>query len=53
MNSDILSEGHKIYDKVTSDSQQYNLSSNQDKGLNQANFMALAKISEQERIEII
>jgi hypothetical protein len=36
-----------------SESQQYKLPSNQDKGLHAANFVTLGKIPEQEKIEII
>ena len=39
--------------KPFSGSQQYNISSNQKKGLNGSNFITLGRIPEQERIEII
>ena len=39
--------------KPFSGSQQYNISSNQEKGLNGSNFITLGRIPEQERIEII
>ena len=47
-----------LEDKITpvksfSGSQQYNISSNQEKGLNGSNFITLGRIPEQERIEII
>ena len=39
--------------KPLSESQQYNITSNQDKGLNGSNFITLGKILEEEKIEII
>ncbi len=39
--------------KPVSGSQEYNISSNQEKGLNRSNFITLGRIPEQERIEII
>ena len=39
--------------KPFSGSQQYNISSNQEKGLNGSNFITLGRIPEEERIEII
>jgi len=48
-----LSEAPKIPLEPLSESQQYNIPSNEDKGLNQQNFITLGKISEQERIQII
>jgi hypothetical protein len=39
--------------KPLSGSQQYNISSNQKKGLNGSNFITLGRIPEQEQIEII
>ena len=51
--SKTLSEASKIDFKDSKPSQPYNISSNQQKGLNGSNFITLGKISEQERIEII
>jgi hypothetical protein len=48
-----LSDTSKSDFKALSDSQQYNISSNQEKGLNQPNFITLGKISEEEKIQII
>ena len=48
-----FSETSKIDFKPLSDSQQYNLSLNQEKELNQYNFITLGKISEADKIEII
>ena len=39
--------------KALSDSQQYNIPSDQEKAQNRVNFIALGRISEQEKIEII
>ena len=39
--------------KTLSGSQQYNIASNQDKGLNGQNFIPLGKISEEDKIQII
>ena len=39
--------------ETLSESQHYNLSSNQEKGLNGSNFITLGKISEEEKIEIL
>lgn len=47
------SEASKIDFKTPSKSQEYNIPSNQKKGLNEQNFITLSKITEQERIEII
>ena len=43
----------KIDFKPLSNTQQYNLSLNQEKALNGSNFRTLGKISEEEKIEII
>ena len=48
-----LSDASKSDFKALSDSQQYNLSSDQSKAQNQPNFITLGKISEVEKIEII
>ena len=48
-----LSDASKSDFKVLSDSQQYNLSSDQSKAQNQPNFITLGKISEEEKIQII
>ena len=48
-----LSDASKSDFKALSDSQQYNLSSDQSKAQNQPNFITLGKISEEEKIEII
>ena len=60
LGSNVLSEASKIDFKTLSNTQQYNIPSNQKKGLteatqrgNQSNFITLGKISEQEKIEII
>jgi hypothetical protein len=53
MESKSFSEAPRSPFQPLSGSQQYNISSNQDKGLNQPNFITLGKISEQERVEII
>jgi len=53
MESKSVSEASKSPLTPLSESQQYNLSSNQDKGLNGSNFITLGKISEEEKIEII
>jgi len=47
------SEMSKIHFKTSERSEQYNLSSKQEKALNGSNFITLGKISEQEKIEII
>ena len=39
--------------KPLSNTQDYNIPSNEDKGVNQPNFITLGRIPEQERIEII
>ena len=39
--------------KPLSNSQQYNIALNQDKGLNDSNFITLGKISEEDKIQII
>jgi hypothetical protein len=49
----MLSEASKSPLKPLSESQHYNILSNQDKGLNGSNFITLGKIREQEKIEII
>jgi len=51
--SDRLSAQQEQPLEVPSESQLYNLSSNQNKAQNRVNFITLGKISEQERIEII
>jgi hypothetical protein len=51
--SESLSEASKIPLKPLSITQQYNISSNQKKGLNEPNFITFGKISEDEKIEII
>jgi len=48
-----FSEPSKIDFKTSSNAQQYNISLNQYKGLNESNFITLSKIPEQEIIEII
>nr|WPV76506.1 hypothetical protein [Naviculales sp.] len=53
MESKSLSDAPKIDFKPLSSSQQYNITSNQEKGLHGSNFTTLGKIPEQERIEII
>ena len=52
-NLNVFSEAPKIDFKTLSSSQQYNITSNQEKGLHGSNFTTLGKIPEQERIEII
>ena len=51
--SESLSEASKIPLKPLSITQQYNIPSNQKKGLNEPNFITFGKISEDEKIEII
>ena len=51
--SNILSEASKIDFKTSSQSQQYNLYSNQEKGLQEPNFIILSNLSEDQKIEII
>ena len=51
--SESVSEVSKRPLKQSLKTEQYNLSSNQDKGLNGANFITLGNLSEQEKIEII
>ena len=53
MESKSVSDEPKIDSKPLSNSEGYNLPSNQEKGLNQPNFITLGKISEEEKIEII
>ena len=53
MESKSVSDASKIDSKSLSNTQRYNLSSNQEKGLNEPNFITLGKISEEEKIEII
>ena len=53
VDSNLFTEASKMPLKPLSESQQYNISSNQDKGLNGSNFITLGKISEEEKIEII
>ena len=53
MESKSLSEAFKMPSDESFQSQQYNIPSNQEKGLNQPNFITLGKISEEEKIEII
>jgi hypothetical protein len=53
LDSNMLSEASKSTLKPLSHSQQYNILSNQKKGLNGSNFITLGKISEKEKIEII
>jgi hypothetical protein len=48
-----LSEDSKIHFKDSETSEQYNLPLNQEKGLNEHNFITLKTIPEQERIQII
>ena len=48
-----FSEDKIILLEPLSDSQQYNIPSNQKKGLNEPNFITFGKISEDEKIEII
>ena len=48
-----LSDDAKIDFKPLSNTQHYNLSSDQSKAQNQPNFITLGKISDQEKIEII
>ena len=52
-NLNVFSEPSKIDFKTSSNAQQYNISLNQYKGLNESNFITLSKIPEQEIIEII
>ena len=49
----MLSKASKSSLYPLSNTQQYNLSSNQEKNLNRASFITLGKISEEEKIEII
>ena len=49
----MLSEASESPLKTAERSEEYNIPSNQDKGLNESNFITLGKISEQEKIEII
>jgi hypothetical protein len=51
--SNTLSEASKMSLKPLSKNQQYNLPSNQEKGLNGENFIPLGKISEEDKIQII
>ena len=51
--SDMLSDAYKTSVNDSFQSQQYNLSSRQKQLENGANFKTLAKISEQDKIEII
>jgi hypothetical protein len=51
--SKIISEDSRIPLKTLSETQLYNITSNQEKALNQTNFITLANLSEQEKIEII
>ena len=53
MESKTVSEEKITPVKPFSGSQQYNISSNQEKGLNGSNFITLGRIPEEERIEII
>jgi hypothetical protein len=53
MESKSFSEDSKIDFKTLSHSQQYNISSNEEKGRNRQNFVTLGKISDEEKIEII
>ena len=53
MESKSVSEASKSPLTPLSESQQYNISSNQDKGLNGQNFIPLGKISEEDKIQII
>jgi hypothetical protein len=53
MESKSVSEASKGPLTPFSESQQYNISSTQYKGLNESNFITLGKISEEEKIEII
>ena len=53
MESKSVSEAPRSPLKPLSGSQQYNLSSNQEKGQNQPNFITSGKISEEDKIEII
>jgi hypothetical protein len=53
INSDILSDDSRINKKGIFKDQQYNLSSNKEKGLNESNFITLSNITEEEKIEII
>jgi hypothetical protein len=51
--SESVSEASKMTSDESFQSQQYNISSNQEKGQNQPNFITLGKISEEDKIEII
>jgi len=51
--SNVLSEAYKSPLKTCGRSEEYNIPSNQDKGLNRANFITLRKIPKDEQIEII
>ena len=53
MESKSVSDDPKIDFKSLSNSQQYNIPSNQNEAQNRANFITLGKISEQEKLEII
>jgi len=53
MKSKRLSEAPRSPFQPLSGSQQYNISSNQEKGLNRSNFITLSQIPEEEKIEII
>ena len=53
LESKSFSEDSKIDFKTLSHSQQYNISSNEEKGRNRQNFVTLGKISDEEKIEII
>jgi hypothetical protein len=48
-----VSDASKIDSKTLSNAQQYNLYSNQEKGLHGSNFITLRQISEDEKIQII
>jgi len=53
MESKSVSDDSKSDSRALSNSERYNLPSNQDSGLNETNFITLGKISEEEKIEII
>jgi len=53
LDSNMLSKALKSPLYLLSKTQQYNLSSNQEKGVSEANFITLARIPEEQKIEII
>ena len=53
LHSNMLSEVSKSPVKMTERNEEYNIPSNQYKGLNRANFITLRKIPKDEQIEIL